>query len=152
MTSSQTHFTLEEASRRLPLVRSIVRDIVELWQDVSERRDRLERVRRLPGGRRREDGLHAEELQQIEEDLEQDELQLERYIAELNELGGELKDPARGLVDFRSHIDGREAFLCWKLGEDEIGYWHELEGGFDDRQSLLEHSTSAEAPSDQSGE
>lgn len=152
MTSSQTHFTLEEASRRLPLVRSIVRDIVQLWEDVSERRDRLERVRRIPGATRREEGLHAEELQHIEEEVERDEEQLQRYIAELHELGGELKDPARGLVDFRSLIDGREAFLCWKLGEEEIGYWHELAGGFEDRQSLLEHSTSGDAPTDQSGE
>ncbi len=59
---------------------------------------------------------------------------------ELRRLGVELKDPVAGLVDFLTQIDGREAYLCWKLGEGEIAFWHELNAGFGGRQSLLEGS------------
>jgi hypothetical protein len=55
-------------------------------------------------------------------------------------LGAELKDPRVGLIDFLAQVDGRDVYLCWKLGEDEIAYWHELEAGFAGRQSLLEGS------------
>ena len=68
------------------------------------------------------------------------------------ELGVELKDPLQGLVDFRTYLDGQEAYLCWKLGEDEISWWHPLDGGFDARQSLMQHSTESELGSDQTEE
>ena len=66
-------FTLDEANRRLPLVRAIVEDIVKLYHDVHERRERLERIR--PAARasaRRESTVYSEEVQQIEEDIEKE--------------------------------------------------------------------------------
>ena len=132
------HFTVAEANRRLPLVRAVVQDIVRLYGDVRERKERLDRLR---SGRKR-DGHdpHGEELEQVEEELQKDVGRLQAYVAELNELGAELKDPERGLIDFRSMMDGREVYLCWLLGEEEIGWWHELHAGFAGRQSLLEGS------------
>ena len=47
-----------------------------------------------------------------------------------------LRDLDRGLVDFPSLRDGREVYLCWLEDEPEIGYWHDLEAGFDGRQAL----------------
>ena len=47
-----------------------------------------------------------------------------------------LRDVDRGLVDFPSFRDGEEVLLCWQLGEDEIGWWHTLDGGFAGRQPL----------------
>ena len=47
-----------------------------------------------------------------------------------------LKDPRTGLVDFRSVRDGRVVYLCWRLGEDRIRYWHDLDAGFAGRQPL----------------
>ena len=132
------HFTVAEANQRLPLVRAIVQDIARLYRDVKERKERLDRLR---SGRKR-DGrdLHSEELDQMDEELQKDVGRLQAYVEELNELGAELKDPERGLIDFRSMMDGREVYLCWLLGEDEIGWWHELHAGFAGRQSLMEGS------------
>ena len=48
----------------------------------------------------------------------------------------ELRDPATGLIDFPSEIEGEDAFLCWRLGEDAIDYWHTRDEGFDNRKPL----------------
>jgi hypothetical protein len=147
MSSAQqnTCFTLAEANQRLPLVRAIVTDIVTLQRDLDERRARLERVQQVPGtSKRSEDSLHSQELKQIEEGLAADETRLTEYATELNQLGVELKDASVGLVDFRTRIENREAFLCWKLGEPEISFWHELNAGVEGRQSLMHDSLSTD--------
>lgn len=142
------YFTVEEANQRLPLVRAIVQDIVNLYADVHERRDRLARIRQRPGtsSQDEEENAYSEELRHIEEELEKDIEKLEGYREELHELGAELKDPVVGLVDFLTLVEGREAYLCWKLGEDEIAYWHELDAGFRGRQSVYEGSVSGDEP------
>jgi hypothetical protein len=139
--SKKKYFTVAEANAMLPLVRAIVDDIVRLFNELSERRERLEKVRKLPGHRRDEDNPYDEEVQQIEDDLDKDSKQLDDFSDELRRLGVELKDPAIGLVDFLTLIDDREAYLCWKLGEGDIAYWHDLKAGFAGRQSLLAGST-----------
>jgi hypothetical protein len=48
----------------------------------------------------------------------------------------EVKDIDEGLVDFPALQNGETVLLCWKLGEDEIRYWHTLEGGFAGRRPL----------------
>ena len=47
-----------------------------------------------------------------------------------------LKDLDSGLVDFPTLWEGREVYLCWKLGETEVGHWHEIEAGFRGRQPI----------------
>jgi hypothetical protein len=54
----------------------------------------------------------------------------------IHELGGELKDPERGMVDFRSERDGRVVYLCWLMNERRVMYWHELDAGYRGRQPL----------------
>ena len=57
-------------------------------------------------------------------------------MIELRELEVVLRDLDRGLVDFPSLRDGREVYLCWQEGEDEIGFWHEPDAGFGGRRPL----------------
>jgi hypothetical protein len=138
---SKRLFTVAEANQMLPLVRAIVSDIVELFREVHDRRDRIARIRQFHKNEERAEGnLYREELDQIEEELEKDTSRLRGYFDELSDLGVEFKDPVEGLVDFRTKIEGREAYLCWKLGEDEVAHWHELDAGYGGRQSLL-HGT-----------
>lgn len=127
-------FTVAEANATLPLVKAIASDLARLSRDVTERRERLSM---LMGGRDREaHDLYSEELAQIEDELERDGEQLQEYVEELRQLGVEPKNGPEGLVDFPTVIDGRPAYLCWKLGEAEILYWHDLDAGFAGRQSL----------------
>lgn len=62
---------------------------------------------------------------------------LNRITSELETLGIQLKDYARGLIDFPSLRDGRVVLLCWQLGErDAIEWWHEMDAGFAGRRPL----------------
>jgi hypothetical protein len=59
-------------------------------------------------------------------------------VQEVQLIGVHIKDFRRGLVDFPYDRDGRVVYLCWKLDEDEIGWWHETDAGFGGRQPLTE--------------
>ncbi|HEX8136754.1 MAG TPA: DUF2203 domain-containing protein [Pyrinomonadaceae bacterium] len=64
-------------------------------------------------------------------------IELATRTNELDELGVQLKDYARGLIDFPSLRDGRVVLLCWQLGEgDRLEWWHDTEAGFAGRQPL----------------
>ena len=63
-------------------------------------------------------------------------LELQRAIAELQAADIVVRDVVRGLVDFPAVRDGEEVYLCWLVGEPDIGWWHELDAGFAGRRRL----------------
>ena len=66
-------------------------------------------------------------------------LMVERYADgwnEVQELGGVVKDPQAGTVDFYGKVDGRTVWLCWRYGENSLGYYHELDAGYAGRKPL----------------
>src|SRR5437899_2666285 len=101
-TEKRKYFTIEEANSALPLVRAIVSDIVTKYGEVSERKGRLDQIRQShqSSGRGPHD-LYREELVQVEKELDNEIARLQEFIDELEELGVELKDISRGLIDFR---------------------------------------------------
>jgi hypothetical protein len=133
--TSKKFFTVSEANNALPLVRAIVQDITALACELRERHERL--VRLKPDDRSRLSEAHEEELQQVRAELERGQEKMEEYVRELAQLGVELKDYFTGLIDFPSLINGRAVYLCWRLGEEEVAHWHELEAGFAGRQKLM---------------
>lgn len=133
-------FTVEQANKTLPLVRAIVSDLAGLAQDVAERRQRLGH---LTAGRNVQVGdPYSEELAQMDKELERDADRLKDYVKELRQLGVEAKHGPKGIVDFPALMDGEVVFLCWKLGEPEVLYWHRIEDGFAGRQPLTADSVS----------
>src|SRR5438874_2163883 len=127
-------FTIDQANATLPLVRAITTDLATLAKDVVERRHRLALL--TSGPDLKPGDPYSDELAQMESELERDAIRLQGYVEELRELGVEPKGAVEGLVDFPCKIDGRIVFLCWRLGEPELLYWHDLEAGFAGRQSL----------------
>ncbi len=65
---------------------------------------------------------------------------LREEIVQVQELGCEIKDVETGLVDWFAESGGREILLCWKYGEKEVGFWHDLEAGFAGRRPVAELS------------
>lgn len=126
------HYTPQEANAALPLVRAIVRDIRDLAVSLHERHERLARTH--DGSRLGES--YDEENRLLQQQIEQDHERFQECVEELAALGVELKDPFIGLIDFRSWMNDREVYLCWKLDEPEVAYWHELHAGFAGRQKL----------------
>lgn len=116
-------FTLKEANSSLPLVNRIVRDIVNTHEQASQLQAKIEESKAGEGAK-----LQA----QLREALRR----LEDYVGELDSIGVELKDYEMGLVDFPSRYRGQEIYLCWKMGEEKIEYWHEVQTGFAGRQPV----------------
>jgi hypothetical protein len=63
---------------------------------------------------------------------------MEQAVRQIDAWGVTLRDIGTGLVDFPALVNGRPIWLCWKLGEGEIGYWHELDTGIAGRKPLIE--------------
>ncbi len=76
------------------------------------------------------------ELNETRQELAKAAAQLKLLVERVQEMDCELKDIDQGLVDFRTEREGREVYLCWKLGEPDIRWWHELDAGFRGRRPL----------------
>ena len=131
---TKKYFTIAEANASLPLIRAIVRDISLLAQELRERHERLNRVN--AGDRRHRGAAYQEELELVQAEFDRDRERMQEYEQELKSLGVELKDYYTGLIDFPCWMNGREVYLCWRLGEAEVAHWHELDAGFAGRQKL----------------
>lgn len=135
LSSSPRLFTVEEATKTIPLVGAIVSDLVPLWKSVNSTR---KRIRHLIEDREMEVGNpYAEELAAVEERLARDSQLVEGFVDELRQLGVEFKGTRDCHACFPSMLDGRLVYLSWQLGESEVGHWMELDGEFADRQSLV---------------
>jgi len=141
--TKRRYFSVEEANKTLPLVRAIVSDIVRQWHNVNELKQRLSSV--LTERKRPASDPYSEELAQSQAEMESEEQKLATYIDELTKLGVELKGPD-GLCDFYSIMDGREVYLCWRLGEPEVMHWHELNAGVAGRKPLPSLAGSGSSP------
>lgn len=115
---SEKSFTREEAERTLPLVRLIVRDIVDLHGDLQSRRERLEG---LIGGRRqksrREGDPYADEIRQMVVEFNADEQTYRELFTELQALGIVMNDAGSGAVTFPGRDGGR---LRWRIGDEHV--------------------------------
>jgi hypothetical protein len=63
-------------------------------------------------------------------------LEVRRILETIEQSGIVLRDIDRGLVDFPAVIEDREIYLCWELGEDEVGFWHDMDAGYGGREPL----------------
>jgi hypothetical protein len=122
-------FTIEDANALLPTVREIVGKVQRAYARVSAKQEaaRQAAAGAAHGGGGMEGGSgYVISLTALAESAGQ-----------LEALGVQIKDYARGLIDFPALRDGRVVLLCWQMGEgDELEWWHDLEAGFAGRQPL----------------
>jgi hypothetical protein len=64
--------------------------------------------------------------------------QMQAGVMRIDELGATLREIETGLIDFPALVNGRQVWLCWRLGEGDVEWWHELGDGFGGRQALAE--------------
>ena len=122
-------FSIEEANELLPTVRGILRRI----QRAHRRLLRNQEAAKLAAEAAERGGGGIEGGADYASTL----IELTSQAAELEELGVQLKDFGRGLVDFPSLRDGRVVLLCWQLGEgDSVEWWHDVDAGFAGRTPL----------------
>lgn len=123
------YFTLAEAQATLPQVKKLMEQVQSARREILRLRpEALPAIEQaaLNGGNKLlgELAVHA--------------MRLEEGVRGIMALGAVVKDIDAGLVDFIGLRNGREIFLCWQYGEEEIGYWHELNAGFAGRRPLDE--------------
>lgn len=120
----ERRFTLEEARAELPALR--------------EQLPRLREARRslIDASRRIEDAVAADGGGVAGGDWFRAQQTLKEELVSLAERGILLRDPESGLVDLPSERDGERVFLCWRLGEDDVAWYHEAQGGFSNRKPL----------------
>lgn len=125
------HFEFEEAQKVLPKVNRIVRKLMKLNKTII-----LVNSIEIDTN-----DLSFEQFQNItkmNKDYHRLSYDFYKTLEDLESIGCILKDVEQGLVDFFSSFEGRDIFLCWKVGEKEIRYWHEIHAGFKGRQPIIE--------------
>lgn len=140
-TATKPTFTVAEANKALPLVRSIATDIVAEFARLKE----IGRARRALEVEGAGHGSVRPRMDAMKAEIDEGAARVDAYIKELADLGVELKDPERGLVDFPSERGGRAVWLCWKVGEDAVGFWHAMDETYSDRRPLEAAAKRADA-------
>ncbi len=129
MSGPRRHYTVEEANALVPEVRAV--------------------LLQLAVEQRRLDAAHAEMHRRLASDGDPDaaadatrsEAQvaeigegMKSLISHLEELGVQLRDPEMGLVDFPGERDGKPVWLCWRLADPAVAFWHATDEGFATRR------------------
>jgi hypothetical protein len=128
-------FTLSEAQTLLPVLEALLRKA----QAAGARSAELEfEMQQLTQRIFMSGGMHVNVAQAARRRAERENAlkEAEDTLAEIDEIGVQVKDLEKGLLDFPCLMEGETVLLCWKLGEKEIGYWHTTEAGFAGRQPL----------------
>ena len=127
------YYDLDSAAARLEEVRPLLEELRSDRDRVAELQAELVAFRRTNGNI-----THAEELGRREEALAEIVRRMESSVRRIDEWDVTLRDIGSGLIDFPALVGGRPVWLCWRLGEAEIGYWHAHDEGFSGRRPLAE--------------
>lgn len=131
----QKYFTPEEANQLIPELERVLERIFEIKGEAMEKALVLEELLTSPlllhGGHRR-----MEAFLQVRQELEFILEEIDTEIEGIQLLGCYPSDLDQGMVDFPALIGGKEAFLCWRSGEEQVGYWHGLDEGYPKRRPL----------------
>jgi len=134
--NTQRVFTISEINALIPALSTLVGDQLREQSDIEHG---LAELTRLSGAT--PESLEAsaddrKDVLKLKHDLKK---RIERYEAgwaRVQSLGGVIKDPQIGLVDFYGRVGEKLVWLCWRYGEDTLGYYHDLETGFPSRRPL----------------
>jgi hypothetical protein len=147
-------FNLDEANELIPQVRTILESLRDERAELIRLRDQVtpitERLasespavfQHTPESREPARNADAEkdrsEVRVIRMRMQGVIDQMQAGVARIDALGITLREIETGLIDFPALVAGRQVWLCWRLGEDDIAWWHELGDGFGGRQALVD--------------
>ena len=121
------YFTLKEANAALKVIRPLMEEVQMIRQKIlANQPEAWPAIEKSAGN----GGNRA--LSNMVQDFEK----LDALIHQIQDTGAQIKDINTGLLDFSALRDGREVYLCWQYGEEDIAFWHEVEAGFAGRQPI----------------
>ena len=127
----ETLYTVDRANRTLPYVRRIAEDLV---RDYARWRARVRAIEVAGSGVRTP--LPAETQRRLQRETQELAADIQAALGELAAIGAECKSLDEGLIDFPALVDGAPAYLCWKVGESSVDWWHRRDAGFGGRQPI----------------
>jgi hypothetical protein len=130
-------FTIEEAESLLPEIEGHLRNGISLKSEFEIAEGELQSIKQrvmMLGGVL----IDREEIQRHKQQRDRSAEGLKTTIEKIQEFGCIIKDLDIGLVDFTTLFRGEEVYLCWKLGESGIGFWHGTNEGFAGRKPIDE--------------
>ena len=143
-----TFYTLDRANAQLPEVRGILEDLRSRRRELVTLRDRLHAASgaEVPGGRGSlvdealtDAGAGTPESPRVLAARIQAVIdQMQAAVERLDGRSITLRDIETGLIDFPALVNGRQVWLCWRLGENDVTWWHELTTGVAGRRPLAE--------------
>ena len=128
-------FTVEEANSLLPILTQLLTKVRKRQGSISDLEVQIDALELISNSGNdsslKELNVMIAKHQQLVDEFYSfvDEIQAHRCF---------LKDVEMGLVDFYGVVDGRIVYLCWRLGEERIRFWHEVEQGYSNRKPLAE--------------
>jgi hypothetical protein len=127
-------FTPEEANAALAELRPLVERMVAHRRKLTEaQRLQVELVTRIAGNG---GDMSPSDLREAAATIEREAAAIAECAEQVNAIGAQIKSLEEGLLDFPARRGDEEVLLCWKLGEDEIQYWHGVDEGFAGRKPL----------------
>jgi len=127
------YYDIDAANARVEEIRPILEQLRDDRDAVAEANNELRRLRETNGSSK-----HAEEATAREEEIRDLVKRMEESVAQIDAWSVTLRDISTGLIDFPALVNGRPVWLCWRLGEGPIEWWHEHDRGFGDRKPLVE--------------
>lgn len=126
------YFSLEQATRILPEVEPVLLSLRDLQTRALQTKERVDLLwQRLEAGER-----VLDEIASVQSRLDADVVEMRSLVERLETLGVILRDVGMGLIDFPAIVVETEFYLCWRLGEDSIQFWHGMDEGFGGRKPL----------------
>jgi hypothetical protein len=121
------YFTLEEANTALETIRPWMEEIQSIRNNIIAHQPEA-----WPAIEKSAGNGGNPTLSKLVEDFDR----LDKLLHQILNTGAQVKDINTGLLDFPALREGHEVYLCWKYGEDQIAFWHEIEAGFAGRQPI----------------
>ena len=123
----ERYFTLQEANAALDVIRPLVEEVQAIRKVVLARSPDL-----WPALERSAGNGGSRTLSRLAQEFER----LDELVHAILDAGAEIKDLSVGLLDFPAWRADHAVYLCWKRGENEIEFWHEIQDGFAGRQPI----------------
>jgi len=126
-------YDIDDATARLAEVRPLLEGLRRDRARIAEAQAELEAFRATNGNAR-----HADEIGRREREMAGIVSRMEAAVQQLEDWDVTLRDIGSGLIDFPALANGRPIWLCWRLEDTGIGWWHETSEGFAGRKPLAE--------------
>ncbi len=126
-------FTLEEANRLIPTVTQLLLQLKEKQKHVIDLEPQIDALELIL------DRTSAESSKELNHLIEIHRARVTEFysaVDQIHQLGCLLKDVELGLIDFYAVLNGKVVYLCWKLGEEKVAFWHEVGQGYAYREPI----------------